>query len=252
VPILFQDLRFSLRLLRKNPSFAAVAIATLALGIGANTALFSVVNAVLLRPLPFHNPESLCLLTERMPTLPTLGPSWQNFQDWRGQAQSFERIAAARNAMFTLSGAGDPERLAGQMASEDLFPLLGVSAVRGHTFTAEEDKPGAAPVVLLSYGFWQRRFAGSPAALGQSLTLDNQQYTIAGVLPPRFQFVQPADVYLPFAPWAAKLPDDRSWHPGIIAVGRLKSNVTVARAGIEMSAIARRLEQAYLSLIHIS
>jgi hypothetical protein len=183
-------LRFSLRLLRKNPSFAAVAIATLALGIGANTALFSVVNAVLLRPLPFHNPESLCLLTERMPTLPTLGPSWQNFQDWRGQAQSFERIAAARNAMFTLSGAGDPERLAGQMASEDLFPLLGVSAVRGHTFTAEEDKPGAAPVVLLSYGFWQRRFAGSPAALGQSLTLDNQQYTIAGVLPPRFQFVQ--------------------------------------------------------------
>jgi len=98
VPTLFQDLRFSLRLLRKNPGFAAVAIATLALGIGANTALFSVVNAVLLRPLPFRNPESLCLLTERLPTFPTLGPSWQNFQDWRGQAQSFERIAAARKS----------------------------------------------------------------------------------------------------------------------------------------------------------
>jgi putative ABC transport system permease protein len=245
VPTLFQDLRFSLRLLRKNPGFAAVAISTLALGIGANTALFSVVNAVLLRPLPFRNPESLCLLTERLPTFPTLGPSWQNFQDWRGQAQSFERIAAARNTTFTLTGAGDPERLAGQMASADLFPLLGVSALRGHTFTADEDKPGAAPVALLSYGFWQRRFGGSPAALGQSLTLDNQQYTVAGVLPPRFQFVQPADVYVPFAPWAAKLPDDRSWHPGIIAVGRLKSNVTVASAGVEMTAIARRLEQAY-------
>jgi putative ABC transport system permease protein len=245
VPTLFQDLRFSLRLLRKNPAFAAVAIATLALGIGANTALFSVVNAVLLRPLPFRNPESLCLLTERLPTFPTLGPSWQNFQDWRGQAQSFERIAAARNTTFTLTGAGDPERLAGQMASADLFPLLGVSALRGHTFTADEDKPGAAPVALLSYGFWHRHFGGSPAALGQSLTLDNQQYTVAGVLPPRFQFVQSADVYVPFAPWAAKLPDDRSWHPGIIAVGRLKSNVTVASAGVEMSAIARRLEQAY-------
>jgi len=133
VPTLFQDLRFSLRLLRKNPSFAAVAIATLALGIGANTAIFSVVNAVLLRPLPFRNPDSLCLLTERMPTIPTLGPSWQNFQDWRDQAQSFERIAAARNATFTLSDAGEPERLAGQMASADLFPLLGVNAFRGHT-----------------------------------------------------------------------------------------------------------------------
>jgi putative ABC transport system permease protein len=245
VRTLFQDLCFGWRLLRKNPGFAAVAIATLTLGIGANTALFSVVNAVLLRPLPFRSPDSLCLLTERMPNFPAVGPSWQNFRDWRDQARSFERIAAARNTTFTLTGAGDPERLAGQMVSAGLFPLLGVSAFRGHTFTAAEDTPGAAPVVLLSYGFWQRRFGGSPTALGKLLTLDTQAYTVAGVLPPRFQFVQPADVYVPFAPWAARLPDDRSWHPGIIAVGRLKPDITIARARVELSAIARRLEQAY-------
>ena len=245
MPTLFQDLRFALRLLRKDAGFTTVAVATLALGIGANTALFSVVNAVLLRPLPFHNPEALCLLTERMAAFPTIGPSWENFQDWRDQVRSFERIAAARNATFTLTGAGDPERLAGQMASAALFPVLGVNAVRGHTFTADEDKPGAVPVVLLSYGFWQRRFGGSPAALGQSLTLDTQTYTISGVLPPRFQFIQAADVYVPFAPFAAKLPDDRSWHPGIIAVGRLKPGSSVESARTEMTAIARRLEQAY-------
>lgn len=242
---LFQDLRFALRLFRKNPGFAAVAIATLALGIGANTALFSVVNAVLLRPLPFRDPGSLCLLTERFPSLPQVGPSWQNFQNWRDQARSFESMAAARNATFTLTGLGEPERVAGQMASSALFPLLGAAAFRGHTFTADEDRPGSTPVVLLSYAFWQRRFGGSPAVLGQSLNLDTQAYIVTGVLPPRFQFVQPADVYVPFAPWAAKLPDDRSWHPGIIAVGRLKPGVPLERARAEMSAIARRLEQAY-------
>ncbi|HEY1336560.1 MAG TPA: ABC transporter permease, partial [Bryobacteraceae bacterium] len=242
---LFQDLHYAFRVLRKNPGFTAVAIVTLALGIGANTAIFSVVNAVLLRPLPFRDSASVCMLTERMPAIPVLGPSWQNFQDWRAQAHSFEAMAAARNATFTLTGAGEPERIQGQMASSALFPLLGISALQGHTFMADEDRPGAAPVALLSYGFWRGHFGGAPNTLGRTVTLDNQSYTITGILPPRFQLIQPADVYVPFAPWAARLPDDRSWHPGIIAVGRLRPGVSVENARTEMTGIARRLEQAY-------
>jgi len=170
--------------LRKNPGFTAVAIATLAIGIGANTAIFSVVNAVLLRDLPFSEPQSLCLITERMPTIPVVGPSWLNFQDLRDRSRSFD-LAPARNTTMTLTGAGDPERLQAQQASAALFPLLGVAALRGHTFTAEEDKPGAAPVALLGYGFWQRRFGGAPDAIGKSITLDRTAYTVVGFCPRR-------------------------------------------------------------------
>ena len=243
VNALFHDLRYAFRVLRKNPGFTCVAALTLAIGIGANTAIFSVVNAVLLRPLPFRDPASLCLLTERMPEFPVLGPSWLNLQDWRAQNRSFESVAAARNTTVTLTGAGEPERLQAQQASAGLFPLLGVSALRGHTFTADEDRAGAAPVVLLSYGFWQRRFAASPDALGKTITLDNLPYTITGVLPPGFQLLQPADVVVAFTPWAAGLPDDRSWHPGIIAIGRLRPGVSLDAARSEMSALARRLER---------
>ena len=221
---LLHDFRYALRVLRKNPGFTAVAILTLAIGIGANTAIFSVVNAVLLRPLPFRDPGSLCLVTERMPAIPVLGPSWLNFQDWRTQSRSFE-LAAARNTTMTITGAGDPERLQAQQASSALFPLLGITALRGHTFTPEEDRAGAAPVVLLGYGFWQRHFGGAADAIGKSITLDRQSYTVNGILPAGFQLIQPADVVVPFAPWAATLPDDRSWHPGIIAVGRLRPGV---------------------------
>jgi putative ABC transport system permease protein len=243
--LLWNDLRYAFRWLRKTPAFTVVAVLTLAIGIGANTTIFSVVQAVLLRPLPFRDPARLCLVTERMASVGPLGPSWENLQDWRAQNHSFEGIAAARNAPMTLTGVGEPERLQAQMASASLLPLLGVQPVRGRAFTEAEDQPGAANVVLLSHGFWQRRFGANDAVVGQAVTLDNQRYTVLGVLPPSFQLMQPADVVVPIGPWAAKLPDDRSWHPGIIAIGRLRQGVSIESARSEMSGIARRLEQAY-------
>lgn len=239
------DLRYAGRVLRQNPGFTAVAALTLAIGIGANTAIFSVIDAVLLKPLPYRDPAAVCLLSERLPSLGPTGPSWQNFQDWRAQSRVFESIAAVRNTTLTLTGAGEPERLQAQQASAALFPLLGVSAVRGHTFTAGEDRAGAAPAALISYGFWQRRFGGATDAIGRSITLDNQSYTITGILPADYQLIQPAEVVVPFEPWAARLPDDRSWHPGILAVGRLRAGASLEAARAEMSAIGKRLEQQY-------
>jgi putative ABC transport system permease protein len=145
-----------------------------------------VVNAILLRPLPFRDPASVCLLTERMPAIPVTGPSWLNFQDWRAQSQAFESMAVARNTTLTLTGAGQPERLQAQQASAAIFPLLGVAAIKEHTFHADEGRAGAATVVLLSYCFWQNHLGGAPDALGKRITLDNQPYTITGILPPGF------------------------------------------------------------------
>src|SRR4051794_5674101 len=239
---LWNDLRYAVRVLRKTRGFTAVAVATLAIGVGANTAIFSVVNAVLLRPLPFRDPASLCLITERMPTIPVVGPSWLNFQDLRDRSRSFN-LAPARNTTLTMTGAGDPERLPAQQASAALFPLLGVQALRGHTFTAAEDKPGATPVAMLGYGFWQRRFGGAPDAIGRTVTLDRVPYTVVGILPPSYQLIQPADVVVPFHPWAATLPpDDRSWHPGLIAVGRLRRGVSFEAARSDMTAVMKGLE----------
>src|SRR5262245_47437811 len=135
---LWQDLRYSLRVLLKNPGFTAVAVLTLALGIGANTAIFSVINGVLLRPLPYKDPERLCLLSERTPRFPFLSVSYQNYVDWRDQSRSFEGVAAYRNTNFTLTGAGEPERLTGRMATATLLPLLGVTPALGRGFLPEE------------------------------------------------------------------------------------------------------------------
>jgi putative ABC transport system permease protein len=239
------DVWYAVRTLRKNPGFAAVTILTLALGIGANTAIFSVINAVLLRPLPFRTPDQLCLISERLPSLPVIGPSYENFQDFRDRAKSFSGMSATRITTLTMTGAGEPERLPAQMTSASMFPLLGQSALLGRTFAPEEDRAGGAQVAVLSNGFWKRRFAGSPDVLGKSITLDNQNYTIIGVLRPDFQLLLPSDVYVPFEPWAKTLPDDRNWHPGITAVGRLRDGVTVEQAQSEMSVIATNLAKEY-------
>ena len=150
---LWQDIRYAIRTLAKNPGFTAVAVLTLALGIGANTAIFSVVNAVLLRPLPFRAPDRLVLISERIPSAAVIGPSYQNYVDFRDQAQSFEGISATHVATLTLTGAGEPERLAGQMTSASMFSLIGVNALEGHTFLPEEDRAGGPNVALISYGF---------------------------------------------------------------------------------------------------
>jgi putative ABC transport system permease protein len=245
VTTIWNDLRYALRSLRNNPGFAAVTILTLALGIGANTAIFSVINAVLLRPLPFSNPEQLCIITERIPSVPVVGPSYENFQDFRDRAKSFSAMSATRITTLTLTGAGEPERLPAQMTSASMFPLLEVSALLGRTFAPEEDRAGGPQVALLGYGFWRRRFAGSAEALGKSITLDNKSYTIIGVMPADYQLLVRSDVYVPFEPWAKTLPDDRNWHPGITAVGRLRTGSTLAQAQSEMNTIAANLAQEY-------
>ncbi|MGB7845583.1 MAG: ABC transporter permease [Candidatus Acidiferrum sp.] len=241
----WHDLRYALRTLRNNPGFAAVTILTLALGIGANTAIFSVINAVLLRPLPFSAPDQLCIITERIPSVPVVGPSYQNFQDFRDRGKSFSAMSATRITTLTLTGAGEPERLPAQMTSASMFPLLGVQARLGRTFAPEEDRAGGPQVVLLGYGFWRQRFAGSTEVLGKSITLDNKSYTIIGVLPADYQLLVRSDVYVPFEPWAKTLPDDRNWHPGITAVGRLRAGTTPGQAQSEMKIIAANLAQEY-------
>jgi putative ABC transport system permease protein len=221
-----------------------IAILTLALGIGANTAIFTVVNAVLLRPLDFRDPARLMIVAEKS-SYPVITTSWENYQDFRDQNHSFEALEATRPATITLTGAGDPERLQMRNMTAGLFSLLGVNAHIGRTFLAEEDRVGGNPVVLLSYAVWQRRFGGSQDILGKSVTLDTRPYTVVGVMPSGFEVVTPADVFLPFAPWAATLPKDRNWHPGILPIGRLKPGVTPAEARTEIIGIAKRLEEQY-------
>src|SRR2546423_8249928 len=215
-----RNVRYAVRVLLSRPGFSAVAILTLALGIGANAAIFTVVHAVLLRPLPFRDPSRLVLLIERTAQFPTQTTSWQNFVDWRDQTTSFDAVAAVRSLTMTLTGVGEPERVPAKMATAPLVPMLGVPLPLGRAFSAGDDRPGAAGVAILSDALWHRRFGGSTDAIGRAITLDDKPYTVVGVLPPDFQLLQAADVLLPLGPWAATLPDDRGWHPGIFPVAR--------------------------------
>jgi putative ABC transport system permease protein len=243
---LAQNFRFALRRLRKNPGFTVVAVLTLALGIGANSAMFSIVNAVLLRPLPYRDPQRLMLLAERWPQFPRLSLSYLNYKDWRDQSHSFEAVGAVRNSVMTMTGGAEAERLPSQNVTANLFDLLGTKPELGRTFSDAEDKPGAPPVAVISHSLWERRFSSSPSVLSQTITLDNQNYSIIGVMPPRFEILQQAaDIILPFEPWARTLPDDRSWHPGILPIARLKPGVSLEQARSEIAVIAKRLEEQY-------
>jgi putative ABC transport system permease protein len=243
---LVQDVRYALRRLRGSPGFTAIAVVTLALGIGANSAIFTVINAVLLRPLPYRDPGRLVLLTERLERFPILSVSYLNYKDWREQSRSFSGVSAARNLQMTLTGDGQPERLVAQMANANLFDLLGVEIAHGRAFLRQEDSPGAAGVALIGHALWQRRWGGAENIIGQSITLDNKPYVVVGILPAGFQLLQQTpDVMVPLEPWAKTLPDDRSWHPGIQPIARLKPGVTLEEARSEMTTIARRLEQQY-------
>jgi hypothetical protein len=186
----FQDLRYAGRMQLKNPAFTIVAIIALALGIGANTAIFSVVNSVLLRPLPYKDPERLVMVWEdgTKHGFPQETPAAGNFIDWRDQNTVFEGMAAIVDVSFNLTGIGDPERLDGRAVSANLFPMLGVDPQIGRTFTNEEDQPGNDRVAVLSYALWQRRFGGDNGIVGKPLTLDGETYIVVGVMPARFQF----------------------------------------------------------------
>lgn len=241
-----QHLRYAFRGLKKNPGFALVAVLTLALGIGANSAMFSIINAVLLRPLPYRDPQNLVLLSEHWPQFPRLSLSYLNYRDWRDQSRSFEAVGAVRNFVVTMTGIEEAERIPAQNVTASLFDLLGVKPELGRPFDAAEDRPGGPPVALISHSLWQRRFSSSQTVLGKSITLDNQSYSVIGVMPPGFQVLQQAaDVILSFEPWASTLPDDRSWHPGILPIARLKPGVSLEQARSDIAVIATRLAKEY-------
>jgi putative ABC transport system permease protein len=242
---LWQDLRFGARMLLKQPGFTLIAVLTLALGIGANTAIFSIVNAVLLRPFPYKEPERLVILLERVSAGGGFSPSYPNFVDWRAQNKVCSSMSAVLgNESFNLTGAGEPERLQGQRVSAEFFSTLGVKPHVGRDFLPGEDQPGATPAVILSYGLWQRRFGNDPSLIGKQLTLNQQSYTVVGVTPPDFQFGAEADVTVPIGLQAERFRL-RGNNPGADVVARLKPHVSQQQAETELNLIAARLEQQY-------
>ena len=188
---MFQDLRFSVRMLLKHKGFTVVAVLTLALGIGANTAIFSVINAVLLRPLPLEDADRLVWMSERHEQIPTWMISYPNFLDWRARSQSFEAMALTRGWQTTLTGASQAQSLTGRLVAADYFRVMRARPPLGRDFTADEDRFGAPLVAILSYGFWQKQFAGDQHVIGQPITLGNQQYAVIGVAPESFQHSEP-------------------------------------------------------------
>lgn len=243
--MLWQDLRYGFRLLIKSPGFTGVAVATLALGIGINTAIFSVVYAVLLRPLPYQEPERLVRIYERSPQFDLMSIAYPNFLDWRDQNRSFEQIAAVRSTSFTVTRLNGAERIRGKQVSANFFSLLGVKPLLGRTFLPEEDHLGGNPVVMISHGLWQRRFGSDASLIGKAITLDGKSYTVVGILPSNFQFYDRADLFTPIGLWDDAVLYSREFHPGIQAVGRLKPGVTIGHAQAEMDQIARRLAEEY-------
>src|SRR2546423_5019059 len=246
---LLQDIRYGVRMLWKSPGFTVVAIFALAFGIGANTAIFSVVNAVMLRPLPFKNPETLIKVRGEMKRqgVEQEPLSYPDFIDLKAQAQSLEHVAAYSQTAAALTGGSEPERLRGANVSAELFPLLGVEPVVGRTFSTEEDQPGSAPVVLLSQALWQRRFGSDPHLVGQEIMLGGRSTTVLGIMPPDFNFpVQGTqrDYWMPLAPSVGERATQRGNHY-LNVVGRLKPGFTLAQAEGEVKAIAARLEGQY-------
>ena len=245
-----KDLRYGLRMMAKNPGFTAVAVLTLALGIGVSTTLFSVVNGVLLNPLPYPQPDRLVALYSRTADSPRWSIPYPNFLDWVRDNRSFSALAAYREEDYNLTGMGEPERVAGEMVSASFFPVLGVMPALGRTFLPEEDQVGARPVVLISDSLWKRKFGSAPDAVGKTLTLSGAGYTIVGVIPASFHysgnnFGSGSDVYAPIGQWNDPTFRDRKVGMGMDAVGRLKPGVTFEQAKADMDALARHLADEY-------
>jgi len=257
--IIWQDIRYGARLLLKSPGFTLIAVLTLALGIGANTAIFSVVNFVLLRPLPYANSDQLVMIWER-----NLKKGWSesptssaNFVDFRTSARNLEVAAFTdTNGNFNLTGGDQPERVAGLRVSANLFPLLGVNPGRGRLFLPQEDQPGSGHVLILSYGLWQRTFAANANLINQTIQLNSQSYTVVGIMPPDFNFppafsamvgsseesVTNADLWVPLTTDDIPLVRDRR---DLKMMGRLKPGVTAAQAQADLNAIASRLDREF-------
>ena len=241
-----QDLRYALRMLAKSPGFAATALLTLALGIGANTALFSVINGVLLNPLPYPESSQIVALYGTAPGFDKAPVSYLNFLDWQRDNSVFSSLAIYRHENYNVTGSGEGERLDGYMISADFFSTLRVNPVLVRGLRADDDHLGAAPVVLLSGGLWKRKFGSSPEVVGKAIELNGAAYTIIGVVPASFSFYgNSPDLYTAIGQWSDPSFRDRRISVSAKVIGRLKPGVTVAQAQAEMDSLARNLAAAY-------
>jgi predicted permease len=239
------DLRYALRQLRRNPGFTLVAVLTLALGIGVNTGIFSVVEGVLLAPLHYFEPDRLVMVWENNPRFPRVWGSYPNFQDWQRSTHSFEQMAAFRQQGIDLTAPGTPSHLNSGQISQGFFRTLGVEVALGREFTLQEEQGGGGPVAIISNHLWQERFVGSRQVLGKSVTLDGVDHVIVGVAPPQFRLEYEADVYTPLGQLDPLILNNRAAHDGLFTLARLKPGVSVSQAQGEMSTIQSRLDRLY-------
>jgi predicted permease len=243
---LWQDLHYGLRMLSKSPAFAVIAVLTLAVGIGANTALFSVVNGVLLNPLAYPQASQLVTVYAKTSGVDKGPLTYLNFLDWQRDTHTLSSMALYRNQDYNFTGTGEAERLSGYMISAGFFSTLGVNPILGRTFRPEEDQTGAAPVVMLSGGLWERKFGSSPVVVGKPIALNGATYTIVGVIPASFTFYgHDRDVYTPIGQWTDPSFRDRRISVSAHALGRLKPGVTLSQAQADMDGIARNLAAAF-------
>ncbi len=241
---LIKNIRYGLRGLRKNPGFAIVAVLSLALGIGANTAIFSLINAVLLRPLPFPDPDRLVMVWEdaSFAGFPQNTPAPANYADWRSRNQVFEDLAAIDARSFDIVGDGEPEKVQAFAVTANFFPMLGVKPALGRAFIREEDKPEASKVVMLSYGLWQRRYGGEKKIIGKDILLSGEKYTVVGVMPARFQFMAPyIRLWVPVAFTSEELAKRGSHY--LTVVGRIKKGVTLEQANFDIKNIQQQISR---------
>ena len=246
---LLRDIRYALRTVRQAPGFATIAIITLALGIGATTAIFSVVYGVLLHPLPYRDPARLIVLNETTPRVGIVSVSYPNFLDWRAQNRAFSEMAAVHSVDFNLGGIDQPENISGEAVSPNFLSMLGVRPIIGRDFTASEEKAGTAPVALVSYALWQSHFGGDRNAIGRTITLNGRAFSIIGVLPGNYVSADKVDVMEPIGVWATANSGagEREARGDSVVVARLAPGVGIDQARAEMQGIAARLAQAYPS-----
>ena len=242
---LTKDLRYAARMLLKGRMVTLIAILALTLGIGANTAIFSVINAVLIKPLPYPHPERLVRIYEKSPQFEQMSVSYPNFVDWQRRSHAFEHMAVYRHQQFNLTGGQEPERVNGRLVSADFFSTIGVQPLLGRDLRLEDDRPGAGPVTLLSHAFWQRRFGGDPNIVDKPLTINGKAYTVIGVLPASFKFYSPVDLFVPIGAQGDIALTVRDFHPGLRVIARLRTGATLSEARDEMQSIAAALEQQY-------
>jgi len=242
---LIQDIRYGLRGLWRHPGFTIVAACSLALGIGANTAIFSVVNGVLLNPLPYPQPEQLVTIHQSKPNFEQGAMPYPNFRDVQKQNQTFSAMAISRSSGFSLMGAGEPERVDARLVSADYFSVLGLKPLLGRTFMAGEDESGAGPVALISEDLWRRKFGSAGDVLQKAITLDDKSYAVVGVIPATFTLVRGVDVYVPIGQWNSGALKSRSAALGLHGIGRLKPGVSIEQARSDLNRVMAGLAVAY-------